>query len=55
MKTLISQTKNSAVYELSHDGNSKAVEFTSMEDGADFEKAAIDEHEKWLKWLGVTE
>jgi hypothetical protein len=55
MKTLISQTKNSAVYEFSHEGNSKTVQFESMEDVADFEKAAIDEHDKWLKWLGVTE
>ncbi len=55
MKTLISQTKNSAVYEFSHEGNSKTVELTSIEDGADFEKAATDEHGKWLKWLGVTE
>jgi YD repeat-containing protein len=55
MKTLISQTKNSAVYELSYDGNSKTIEITSMEDGADFEKAADKEHTNWLKWLGVTE
>jgi hypothetical protein len=55
MKTLISQTKNSAVYEFSHEGNSKTVQFESLEDGSDFEKAATDEHNEWLKWLGVTE
>jgi hypothetical protein len=55
MKTLISQTKNSAVYEFSHEGNSKTVQFESLEDSADFEQAATDEHENWMKWLGVTE
>jgi hypothetical protein len=55
MKTLISKTKNSAVYEFSYNGNSKVVEFISTKDGSDFERAATEEHEKWLKWLGVSE
>ena len=55
MKTLISKTNNKAVYEFSHEGNTKIVELESMENGADFEKAATEEHKSWLKWLGVSE
>jgi|688.fasta_scaffold742488_1 hypothetical protein len=55
MKTLISKTNNKAVYEFSHEENKKTVEFESIESGADFEKAATEEHKNWLKWLGVSE